>query len=247
MRPPTEPFRRPVLTLFAPSPLQRVHPIPPHLARSAACCPLVRLVLAPHSRSRLSLVRAVARTHPASTPDALPLRARRPDHALHLSAMGQHRRPLRHLHPAHPLGPGLLHRRLCSRVRPLFPSLERQPSPLPRRAQPDASPPARSIYLLNLFLAFLTPKFDPALASDMAETDAEEGAPGLPSSQSDIHDGEFRPFIRRLPEFKFWYAPSLSHSLSPQAPPLTLLLARAQVLGDQGRHVLDRRVVHPRL
>ncbi|GAA5897480.1 hypothetical protein JCM8208_003283 [Rhodotorula glutinis] len=65
---------------------------------------------------------------------------------------------------------------------------------------------ALGIYLLNLFLAFLTPKFDPALASDMAETDAEEGAPGLPSSQSDIHDGEFRPFIRRLPEFKFWYS-----------------------------------------
>ncbi|GJN91732.1 hypothetical protein Rhopal_004755-T1 [Rhodotorula paludigena] len=65
---------------------------------------------------------------------------------------------------------------------------------------------ALGIYLLNLFLAFLTPKFDPALAADLAETDAEEGAPGLPSSQSDIHDGEFRPFIRRLPEFKFWYS-----------------------------------------
>ena len=44
---------------------------------------------------------------------------------------------------------------------------------------------ALGIYLLNLFLAFLTPKFDPSL-----EQDEEE---------------EFRPFIRRLPEFKFWY------------------------------------------
>ncbi|BGP36844.1 hypothetical protein JCM10449v2_000746 [Rhodotorula kratochvilovae] len=73
---------------------------------------------------------------------------------------------------------------------------------------------ALGIYLLNLFLAFLTPKFDPALASDLAETDAEEGAPGLPSSQSDIHDGEFRPFIRRLPEFKFWYSATKAVTLS---------------------------------
>ncbi|GAA6035231.1 hypothetical protein JCM8097_006430 [Rhodosporidiobolus ruineniae] len=65
---------------------------------------------------------------------------------------------------------------------------------------------ALGIYLLNLFLAFITPKFDPALASDLAETEAEEGAPGLPTSQGDLSDGEFRPFIRRLPEFKFWYS-----------------------------------------
>lgn len=69
------------------------------------------------------------------------------------------------------------------------------------------------IYLLNLFLAFLQPKFDPSLAADIAESDVEEGAPGLPSNShmggsnttyGDLQDGEFRPFIRRLPEFKFW-------------------------------------------
>ncbi|POY73856.1 hypothetical protein BMF94_3026 [Rhodotorula taiwanensis] len=61
---------------------------------------------------------------------------------------------------------------------------------------------ALGIYLLNLFLAFITPKFDPALEAD---TDAEEGAPTLPTSKGDLAaDGEFRPFIRRLPEFKFW-------------------------------------------
>ncbi|BGP12879.1 hypothetical protein JCM10213_005167 [Rhodosporidiobolus nylandii] len=65
---------------------------------------------------------------------------------------------------------------------------------------------ALGIYLLNLFLAFITPKFDPAHAADLAETEAEEGAPGLPTSQGDLDDGEFRPFIRRLPEFKFWYS-----------------------------------------
>lgn len=78
-------------------------------------------------------------------------------------------------------------------------------------------PFACRIYLLNLFLAFLQPKFDPALAADIAESEVEEGAPGLPTSMpspgaapggagayGELQDGEFRPFIRRLPEFKFW-------------------------------------------
>ncbi|KAH8581844.1 integral membrane [Cryptosporidium sp. chipmunk genotype I] len=46
-----------------------------------------------------------------------------------------------------------------------------------------------SIYLLNLFIGFLSPQIDP-----------EEEGMVLP-----IHDShEFRPFERRLPEFKFW-------------------------------------------
>ncbi|WFD06146.1 hypothetical protein MVES1_001488 [Malassezia vespertilionis] len=77
------------------------------------------------------------------------------------------------------------------------------------------------IYLLNLFLAFLSPKFDPAHESDLAAQDVEDGEPGLPTSskpggglmsnvfhgssgQADADTDEFRPFIRRLPEFKFW-------------------------------------------
>ena len=55
------------------------------------------------------------------------------------------------------------------------------------------------IYLLNLFLAFISPKFDPSLEQDEG---MEEGASSLPTKQ----DQEFRPFVRRLPEFKFWYA-----------------------------------------
>lgn len=85
------------------------------------------------------------------------------------------------------------------------------------------------IYLLNLFLAFLQPKFDPQLHDDLASQDIEEGEPGLPTSASGAAAGgkmngggglmsgvfgnpglngsteneeEFRPFIRRLPEFK---------------------------------------------
>eukprot|EP00088_Acartia_fossae_P004006 TRINITY_DN1171_c0_g1_i12.p2 TRINITY_DN1171_c0_g1~~TRINITY_DN1171_c0_g1_i12.p2 ORF type:complete len:197 (-),score=56.75 TRINITY_DN1171_c0_g1_i12:641-1231(-) len=56
---------------------------------------------------------------------------------------------------------------------------------------------ALAIYHLNLFLAFLTPKIDPAL-----EEMEDEDGPELPTKQNE----EFRPFIRRLPEFKFWYS-----------------------------------------
>jgi len=57
------------------------------------------------------------------------------------------------------------------------------------------------IYLLNLFLAFLQPKFDPS--NEATDNDMEDGAAGgLPTKQ----DEEFRPFIRRLPEFKFWHS-----------------------------------------
>ncbi|CAM8878482.1 unnamed protein product [Rhodiola kirilowii] len=43
---------------------------------------------------------------------------------------------------------------------------------------------------LHLFIAFISPQVDPEM----------EG-PGLPTKESD----EFRPFMRRLPEFTFWY------------------------------------------
>jgi len=57
------------------------------------------------------------------------------------------------------------------------------------------------IYLLNLFLAFLQPKFNPSYEQDQAMQESEEGG-SLPTSNNE----EFRPFIRRLPEFKFWYS-----------------------------------------
>ncbi|XP_050310156.1 protein RER1 isoform X4 [Anthonomus grandis grandis] len=56
---------------------------------------------------------------------------------------------------------------------------------------------ALGIYHLNLFIAFLTPKIDPAM-----DFDAEDNSPGLPTKANE----EFKPFIRRLPEFKFWYS-----------------------------------------
>ncbi|KAF9678536.1 hypothetical protein SADUNF_Sadunf07G0045000 [Salix dunnii] len=48
------------------------------------------------------------------------------------------------------------------------------------------------IYLLNLLIGFLSPQIDP---------DIHDG-PTLPTRGSD----EFRPFARRLTEFKFWYS-----------------------------------------
>jgi hypothetical protein len=64
------------------------------------------------------------------------------------------------------------------------------------------------IYLLNLFLAFLSPKFDPSLEQDEGMEDGAAG--GLPTKE----DTEFRPFVRRLPEFKFWHAATRAVALS---------------------------------
>lgn len=66
---------------------------------------------------------------------------------------------------------------------------------------------ALGIYLLNLFLLFLQPKFDPVLEQALRDEQIEEGTSGegVGSSSREEQSDEFRPFIRRLPEFKFWY------------------------------------------
>lgn len=66
------------------------------------------------------------------------------------------------------------------------------------------------IYLLNLFLAFISPKFDPSLEAD---TDMEDGVPAGQSSLPTKNDQEFKPFVRRLPEFKFWHSATRAISL----------------------------------
>jgi len=53
---------------------------------------------------------------------------------------------------------------------------------------------ALGIYLLNLLIGFLSPSMDPEEQDGLGEV-------SLPQSGSD----EFRPFVRRLPEFQFWY------------------------------------------
>ena len=71
------------------------------------------------------------------------------------------------------------------------------------------------IYLLNLLIGFLSPMVDPEL-----DPSAAAEGPALPTRGSD----EFKPFIRRLPEFKFWSDP-----VSPP-PDLSPLLARSAFL-----------------
>jgi len=61
---------------------------------------------------------------------------------------------------------------------------------------------AHAIYLLNLLLAFLQPKFDPSLQDDLLADEIEGG--GEESSLPSARDDEFRPFVRRLPEWQFW-------------------------------------------
>lgn len=54
---------------------------------------------------------------------------------------------------------------------------------------------ALGIYILNLLIGFLSPRFDP---------EAEDDSPNALPTTSDEPQKEFRPFERRLPEFKFW-------------------------------------------
>ncbi|KAL9012840.1 MAG: hypothetical protein Q9173_002409 [Seirophora scorigena] len=65
------------------------------------------------------------------------------------------------------------------------------------------------IYLLNLFLAFLQPKIDPSLTQDEGLEDGDASS-SLPTKK----DEEFRPFIRRLPEFKFWHSSTRAIAIS---------------------------------
>ncbi|EYU45180.1 hypothetical protein ABFS82_03G061000 [Erythranthe guttata] len=51
------------------------------------------------------------------------------------------------------------------------------------------------IYILNLLIGFMSPKVDP-------ELEVLDGGASSPTKDS----YEYRPFTRRLPEFKFWYA-----------------------------------------
>ncbi|KAA8547149.1 hypothetical protein F0562_003585 [Nyssa sinensis] len=59
------------------------------------------------------------------------------------------------------------------------------------------------IYILNLLIGFLSPQVDP-------EFQGLSDGPTLPTRGSD----EFRPFVRRLPEFKFWYSITKAFSIA---------------------------------
>ena len=55
-----------------------------------------------------------------------------------------------------------------------------------------------AIFNLNLAIGFLSPAFDPE----------EQEGPTLPTTEK-----EFKPFVRRVPEFKFWCAAGATRSL----------------------------------
>jgi hypothetical protein len=72
---------------------------------------------------------------------------------------------------------------------------------------------ALGIFLLNLLIGFLSPQEDPDAADGFA----------LPSASGD----EFKPFVRRLPEFKFWCVPRFCGpclSMVGKSPVLILIL-----------------------
>lgn len=75
---------------------------------------------------------------------------------------------------------------------------------------------ALGIYLLNIFLLFLSPRFDPAADEDGLSNGAELVLDGTPASilLPTARDDEFRPFVRRLPEFRFWYNSTWATSVS---------------------------------
>jgi hypothetical protein len=105
--------------------------------------------------------------------------------AIHNVPMDRHRRPIIRLHVTNPPRSRMVYRYVKHFLTPG--SDERLiKSPLVCYSL--------GIYLLNLFLAFLTPKFDPSLEQELADQESEEGTSGgLPTKQ----DEEFRPFIRR--------------------------------------------------
>ncbi|GMM36692.1 protein retrieval receptor [Saccharomycopsis crataegensis] len=73
-----------------------------------------------------------------------------------------------------------------------------------------------SIYLLSLFIQFLQPKFDVTLQQELNNESIEEGLTEEEKRGGDSGavDDEFRPFIRRLPEFKFWHRAMVATTVS---------------------------------
>ncbi|KAJ7782714.1 retrieval of early ER protein Rer1 [Mycena metata] len=119
----------------------------------------------------------------------------RPLDAVYTQPLARHRGPSRCLHAPHRPLPGLVHRYVYA----ASPFTEQQLS------SDCAVCYALAIYLLNLLLAFLQPKFDPSLQEDLLADDAEEGTgAGDTSPLPSARDDEFRPFVRRLPEWQFW-------------------------------------------
>jgi hypothetical protein len=91
------------------------------------------------------------------------------------------------------------------------------------------------IFNLNLIIGFLTPAYDPEL----------EDGPTLPTTS----ETEFKPFVRRVPEFKFWCAAGFADTVSLAcAHPQCLCQAQlAQVVSHRLRDDLLLRIRRARV
>jgi hypothetical protein len=81
-----------------------------------------------------------------------------------------------------------------------------------------------AIFNLNLAIGFLSPAFDPE----------EQEGPTLPTTEK-----EFKPFVRRVPEFKFWCAARAARA-SPVPRPREEGLPRFFARCRAGRHARPR-------
>lgn len=74
------------------------------------------------------------------------------------------------------------------------------------------------IFILNQFILFLQPKDRAALVAKVISGTADGAADDATSADRvvlpTLDDEEFRPFVRRLPEFQFWYSSSYATVLS---------------------------------
>lgn len=88
---------------------------------------------------------------------------------------------------------------------PMLPTTARSARFDSRRASGNASVArgARCVGCLSLFTSAVH-----ASRASVPEMKRNRTNEATPSSLSASQDGEFRPFVRRLPEFKFWCAPS---------------------------------------
>jgi Rer1 family len=70
------------------------------------------------------------------------------------------------------------------------------------------------IFLLNQFILFVQPKDRASLIARRLNPEGgdatDTAVPALPTRDAD----EFRPFVRRLPEFKFWYSSTVATVLA---------------------------------
>lgn len=94
---------------------------------------------------------------------------------------------------------------------------------------------AHAIYLLNLLLAFLQPKFDPSLQEDLLADEIEEGG-DVPSPLPSQRDDEFQPFVRCLPEWQFWLS-------STRATAVALLCTFSEVFNVPVSMLSDDRLL----